>query len=175
MVLAVTKNGHYLPSQLIYTGKTNRHLPKVSFPTSWHIICTENPWANEVMTLQHINEFLLYTLCNQDKKELSLLSHQSCMVIFDRFKAQCTSTISQVPKENNILVPPHCTDRLQPLDIAVNKSMKEFLRAEFHDCYSKQICKQLEQKKNDIQPIDMHLMIVKPLSAARIKKLMDYL
>jgi len=32
MVLAVSKNGHHLPPQLIYTGKANRCLPKVSFP-----------------------------------------------------------------------------------------------------------------------------------------------
>ena len=135
MVLAVSKNGHYLPPQLIYTGKTNRCLPKVSFPTGWHITCTENHWANEVTTLQYIDKILL-PYVTKTRKEQNLPSDQCCMVIFDRFKAQCTTTVLQVLEENNILValvPPHCTDRLQPLDIAVNKSVKEFLRAEFHD------------------------------------------
>ena len=51
MVLAVSKNGHHLPPQLVYTGKTNRCLPKVNFPTGRHAMYMENHWANEVATL----------------------------------------------------------------------------------------------------------------------------
>ena len=84
--------------------------------------------------------------------EQNLPPNQFCIVIFDRFKVQCTTTVLQVLEENNTLValiPPHCTDRLQPLDIAVNKSVKEFLRGEFHNWYSKLACKQLEES-NDV-------------------------
>ena len=147
----------------------------MSFPTGWHITCTENHWANEVSTLQYIDKILL-PYVTKTRKEQKLPPNQCCIVIFDRFKAQCTATVLQVLEENNILalVPPHCTDRLQPLDIAVNKSVKEFLRAEFHDWYSKLVCKQLEES-NDVQPVDLRLTIVKPLSATWIMNLMDYL
>ena len=149
MVLAVSKNGHYL-SQLIYTSKINRCLPTVSFPTGWHIMCTENYWANKVTTLQYILPYLTKT-----RKEQNLPSNQCCMVILDRFKAQCTTTILQVLKENNIrvaLVPPHCTDRLQPLDITVNKSVKELLRSEFYDWYCTLVCKQLQESNDGSAP-----------------------
>ena len=144
MVLAVSKNGYYLPPQLIYTGKTYRCLPKVSFPTGWHITCTENHWANEVTTLQYIDKILL-PYVTKTRKEQNLPPNQCCIVIFDRFKAQCTTTVLQVLEENILvaLIPPHYTDRLQPSDIAVNKSVKEFLRGEFHNWYSKLVCKQL--------------------------------
>jgi len=46
-----------------------------------------------------------------------------------------------------ILIPANCTDRLQPLDISVNKAAKEFLRKQFHQWYAKQVCAQLEQKE----------------------------
>ena len=131
MVLAGSKNGYHLPPQLVYTGKTNRCSPKVSFPIGRHAMCMENHWANEVTTLQYIDKILL-PYVTMTRREQNLLSNQCCIVTFDRFKAQCTTTILQILKENNILValvPPHCTDRLQPLDIAVNKSMKEFMRA----------------------------------------------
>ena len=59
MVLGVTKNGHYLPPQLIYADKTNKCLPKVNFSSSWHITCTENHWGNEVTTLQYIDKIPL--------------------------------------------------------------------------------------------------------------------
>ena len=50
VVISVTKTGHYLPPQVIYTGKTSRCLPKVTFPSEWYITCTENHWANEAIT-----------------------------------------------------------------------------------------------------------------------------
>ena len=78
MVLAVTKNGHYLSPQVIYAGKTSKCLPKVKFLTGWHITCTENHWANKVTTLQY--EILL-PYVNRRRKELKLSSRQSCLGI----------------------------------------------------------------------------------------------
>ena len=137
----------------------------------------ENHWANEVTTLQYTDKILLLYV-TKTRKELNLPPNQCCIVIFNRFKAQCTTTVLQVLEEINTLValvPPHCTDRLQPSDIAVNKSVKEFLRAEFYDWCSKLVCKQLEESKDDVQPVDLCLTIVKPLNATWIKNLMDYL
>ena len=121
--LGVTKNGHYLPPQLIYAGKTKQCLPKVNFPSSGHITCTKNHWANEVTTLQYIDEILLPYIC-QTRKELNLPPHHSSLVIFDQFKSQCTAAVLEVLAENHILVAlvsVNCTDRLQPLDISINK------------------------------------------------------
>ena len=75
-----------------------------------------------------------------------------------------------------MLVPANCTDQLQPLNVAVNKPVKEFLRAQFHnwysrqvcilraqfhDWYSHQICSQLDCGTDKIQPVDLRLAIVK--------------
>jgi len=90
----------------------------------------------------------------------------SCHVIFDRFKAQFSPTVFQVLKENHIfvaLVPENSIDRLQPMGISVNKSVKQFLRCEFHDWYASQICSQLHTSKK-IQPVHLHLTTVKQLS-----------
>lgn len=176
MVLAVTKNGHYLPPQLIYAGKTKKCLPKVNFPSSWHITCTENHWANEVTTLQYIDEILLPYI-RQTRKELNLPPHHSSLVIFDRFKAQCTATVLEVLAENHILValvPANCTDRLQPLDISINKPVKEFLRKQFHDWYANLVCNQV-QTTDKVKPVDLRLTIMKPLGATWLIKLLDYL
>ncbi len=77
--------------------------------------------------------------------ELSLPSDQPVLVIFDRFKAQCTEKIFKMLDDNNIrlaVVPANCTDRLQPLDVSVNKSAKEYLRRQFD-----QVCAQLERNE----------------------------
>jgi len=53
------------------------------------------------------------------------------ILIFDNFKAQCTKELLKFLDSNNIdvvLVPPNCTDRLQPLDVSMNKAAKNFLQ-----------------------------------------------
>ena len=38
-----------------------------------------------------------------------------------------------------VKVPPNCTDRLQPMDLSVNKAVKEFLRKKFQQWYSSEV------------------------------------
>ena len=66
-----------------------------------------------------------------------------------------------------VLVPPNCTDRLQPLDLSVNRSAKEFLRNEFQGWYAQQVCAQLQGK------IDKS--IVKPLGAKWMVNFYNYI
>ena len=74
---------------------------------------------------------------------------------------------------NVILIPANCTDRLQPLDISVNKAAKEFLRKKFHLWYAKQVCAQLQQKCKK-EPVDLRASVVKPLGAQWMVELYDY-
>ena len=44
-------------------------------------------------------------------------------------------------EENNVHVvsiPANCTDRLQPMDLSVNKSVKEFMRTKFREWMKEQ-------------------------------------
>ena len=60
------------------------------------------------------------------------------------------------------MVPANCTDKLQPLDVSVNKAAKNFLCGQFQDWYVTQICDHL---KTVDKPSDLKLSIVKPLGA----------
>jgi len=82
------------------------------------------------------------------------------------FKGQCTSRVLKILESNNILfvtVPNNCIDRLQPLDLAVKKPAKDFVRAKFQDWYGDEICKQLEKGVNE--DVDMRMSCMKPLTA----------
>ena len=47
------------------------------------------------------------------------------------------------------IVPANCTDRLQPLDVSVNKVAKEFLHGQFQEWYSEQICQLITTRQRE--------------------------
>ena len=52
------------------------------------------------------------------------------LVILDHFKGQTTQKVLNLLEENYlmyILVSAYCTDRLQPLDVSVNRAAKQFM------------------------------------------------
>ena len=106
-----------------------------------------------------------------------MVPDQRALLMFDNFKGQCTEALLKLLDENNVsvvLIPPNCTDRLQPLDVSVNKSAKEFLRRKFHVWYAENVCAQLEGKLPK-QQVDLRLNVVKPLGAKWMVELFDYI
>ena len=92
----------------------------------------------------------------------------------DNFKGQITSSVTSLLEENNIhvcLLPPNTTDRLQPMDISVNKPSKDLLRRRFEDWYSQQIT---EIESVDLQPINLGLQVLKELGARRMVEMAEY-
>ena len=71
------------------------------------------------------------------------LSHDHpALLIFDNFKAQTTSSFLELLGSYNldiVLLQANCTDRLQPLDLSINKAAKDFLRLQFQDWYAKEL------------------------------------
>ena len=74
----------------------------VKFPSNWHLTFTEDYWANELTTypLVHRCNSLLHK--KQKRRELKL-HNQPSLVIFEYFKAQCTSIVLEVLEENMFL------------------------------------------------------------------------
>ena len=76
------------------------------------------------------------------RNDLNLGEEQPALAIFDNFKGQMTEQVFSRLEENNIhsvLVPANCTDKLQPLDLMVNRAIKSFLEREFQTWYAKQV------------------------------------
>lgn len=108
-------------------------------------------------------EKILFPYIENKRLELKLDINHPSLVLFDRFKGQCTENIFSLLRAKHILVavvPAHCTDRLQPLDVSVNKAAKEFLRGQFQEWYSEQICQQLKGKGDILNPVDLRMSIV---------------
>ena len=61
---------------------------------------------------------------------------------------ECTAKVLKLFEDNYILdvtVPSNCTDRLNPLDLLVNKPAKDLVRAKFQKWYEMEIDQQMEK------------------------------
>ena len=99
------------------------------------------------------------------------------MVILDEFIGQTTNEALSLLGQNNIeyvIVPPNCTDRLQPLDVGINKPVKDLLRRKFTDWYAEKIVAQKDGTTAN-QPVDMKLSIMKPIGAKWMIEASDYI
>ena len=128
-VFAGSLAGDFLPIQLVYKGKTQRCLPVgVQFPPDWDITYSHNHWSNEE-TMHNYAEKIIFPYIVKKREELKLAPDHRAVVIFDAFNGQCTENFLKLLESNHInvvLVPANCTDRLQPLDLSINKPAKNF-------------------------------------------------
>ena len=97
-------------------------------------------------------KLIIIPYVTEKRKELTLKSNNTALVIFDAFKGQCTQEMFQLLQENNIMyvqVPSNCTDKCQPLDLSVNKPAKNYNKAKFQEWYGNIILQQLQTGVQD--------------------------
>ncbi len=103
------------------------------------------------------------------RKILNLPSDYPAVVLFDHFSGQITQDIFDLLENHHIfyvLIPRTCTDRLQPMDLSVNKPVKDHLKRLFQMWYALQVEKQIRQNPGkSISPIDLRLSVIKPIHA----------
>ena len=163
-----------------YEGKTERCHPQFKFPAGWHIINSVNHWSNED-TMREYVEMIIIPYFDEKRKDLKLAHDYSALVIFDNFKAQCTSSMLTLLDNHNInvtLIPPNCMDRLQPLDLSINKPAKDFLRSQFEEWYAQELSTILQAQSEDTgtdTSVDLKLSVIKPIAASWIVSLNDYI
>ena len=75
------------------------------------------------------------------------VSHPA-LAIFDCFRGQTTPAILSLLEKHNIIavqVPANCTDKLQPMDISINKPIKDEMKKRFQSWYAAEVQKQLKE------------------------------
>ena len=175
-VFCGTLCGEFLPIQLIYTGKTDRCHPSYSFPLDWSITHSDNHWSNESTVLTYINDIVV-PFVERVHDDLGTDDSQAALALFDHFKGQLTGNVMAALEKNNIqsvLIPATCTDRLQPLDISVNKSAKVFVRSEFQQWYAAQISSQQDNDDGRFEPVEMSAPRMKCIGAQWLVRLYEH-
>ena len=61
------------------------------------------------------------------------------------------------------------------MDLSVNKSVKDFLRAQFQDWYAAEVLKIYNPSSTEIKPVKFPMEVMKPLGAQWILKMYDLL
>lgn len=171
--------GDFLPVQLIYAGKTPRCHPKFNFPPGWDITHAPKHWSNEDTMLQYISNIVVpYVESMREKFD----EDPAALIVMDNFKGQVTPKVNQLLEEHRIhvcLLPPNTTDRLQPLDISVNKPAKEFLRRKFQEWYFEKIMEQIDGDRDidgvEISPVNLGLPVLKELGAQWLVQMAEYI
>ena len=148
------------PFQLIYEGKTSRCLPSYDFPEGFDITCNATHWSNETTMLRYLDK-IIFPYVSQQRKKLGLSADFPALLVFDNFSGQCTPQLLKTIDAHHIyvvLIPPNCTDRLQPLDHSVNKGVKEFLRQQFQEWYAGLVCTQVQKSQNELVDLRLGLL-----------------
>jgi len=89
-------------------------------------------------------EKIIIPFVSHKRTELGLQDNHPVLAIYDGFRGQTTDTISSLFTAHNIYtvkIPANCTDKFQSMDIAINKPMKDRLRANFQSWYAKEVSK----------------------------------
>lgn len=77
---------------------------------------------------------------------VKLAESHPALVLFDCFKGQTTEDVQQMLLENNIRsvqILANCTDKLQPMDVSINKPMKNEIKKRFQEWYVSEVQRQL--------------------------------
>ena len=170
--------GDFLPVQVIYKGKTSRCHPSFSFPSDWHITHSPRHWSTECTMIDYINHIIVPYV---NATRVRLGQNAPALVIMDNFKGQTTPQINEIFEQHNIhvcLLPPNTTDRLQPMDLSVNKPAKDFLKRRFEEWYAGKIYQQLEGSDLEtagLQPVDLSMPVLKEKGAEWLSEMGEYL
>lgn len=124
-VFCGTLQGNFLPVQLTYKGKTKRCHPRFKFPAGWLVSHSHNHWSTETTMIKCV--IVPYV----ENVRGILGDNKPALAIMDNFKGQTTDQVFSLLESHNIhvtLLPPNCTDVLQPMDISVNRPAKAFMK-----------------------------------------------
>ena len=161
-VFAASLTGDFLAPQIIYKGRQSTHTQ--SFCAQW--LGSLAQWQPLVKRRGH------EALCRKDhcsmswckRAALQLSKSHPALAIFDCFRGQTTPEFLSLLEEHNIVcvqVPANCTNRLQPLDVSINKPIKDDLKKSFHSWHANEMQKQLQSVPVHKVEVDVSAAVIK--------------
>ena len=120
VILGCMANGFKLPPVVIFKLK---NIPRGTFPDGIFVRTNEKGWVNE-------NEMIWWVENIWTKRADDSLSSPRSLLVLDSFRGHLVDSVKQKLNEeatNMAVIPGGLTSKLQPLDVAMNKSFKSFV------------------------------------------------
>ena len=166
VTFTITVEGHFLPTQLLYQGKTISCYTKFSFPSEFDVFHTPNHWADLDICIR-FTENILVPYITKLREEIGS-ADQPALLVMDEFRGQMSDPVQAwIPQDSGCsCISAGATDKLQPLDLEVNKATKDFLQDRFHHQYAELVMKQFwdQEDPNKVQ-VNMTTAVMKDLGA----------
>ena len=108
--------------------------------------------------MKYYFERILLSYVEKKRQMLKLEKFHPSLAIIDSFRGRITTEFLSLLEIHNIIpitVPANCTDKLQPIDVSINKPIKDKLRCKFRDWHASKVEKQLKSVKVDKVKIKM--------------------
>ena len=168
----ITLEGHFLPMQPIYGGKTEKNLPRFNFPESFSLGANPKHFSNTAESIKVIEEVVIPYIEKQ-RQELEK-PNQAAVLIMDVFRGQMTEEVTSLLHDNNVLlarVPSNMTHLFQSLDLTVNGHCEAYTKSKSAVVSEANGNALFQGKKVEEIGISFRLTTIKPLHA---KWLMEF-
>lgn len=112
---------------------------------------------------------IIVPFVSSKREALKLDPAYPALAIMDGFRGQTTESVMDLFKENNIVairVPSNCTDKLQPIDVSVNKPIKDMIRSKFQTWHPSKVAEQLKEALVADVKVDISATVIKPKCAS---------
>ena len=123
VVFTCTADGVFLPPMMIFKGKTNRTIDKLTVRNDFVVATQTKSWMDDALMLRYIDEIWMPYI-----KKTGCLESILC---FDTFKAHISASSEaklRTKKVHASVISGGCTSILQPLDVCLNKPFNSLLR-----------------------------------------------
>lgn len=118
VLCAVNAAGAYIPPMFVFARKRMTPLLMTGCPPGSTSTCTANGWSDADCFLLWLQHFVTHAKPTRDEKHI---------IILDGHHSHKTLAAIDFARENGIVLitlPPHCTHKMQPLDVSYFKSLK---------------------------------------------------
>ena len=112
-------------------------------------------------------EKVIVPFVNEKRAELKLPMSYPALAIFYCFKGQTTPAVKADRQYHTrfVFIPPNCTEKLQPLDISIDKPIKSEMKKRFQLQYAEEVQKKLKESPIESVKVDVSGSAVKHKSA----------
>ena len=125
-VVSCTASGQMLKPMVIFKGKTKRSISKIAHSKGMIFVTfQQKAWMDENLMQQWIKEVLL-----------KYSEGRHCLLLLDSFRAHLTDKVSRSLNKANatvVIIPGGCTSKVQPVDVCLNKPIKDTIRGHWEE------------------------------------------